>query len=62
MASGCIVGVCFLCKMHVFEDEASWYNDKWKHTYCRTKQSLKQENEALKRELEEYKKWFDGKV
>ncbi|OAB30222.1 hypothetical protein PMSD_20785 [Paenibacillus macquariensis subsp. defensor] len=58
MASGCIVGECFVCGDWVFESESSWQNDKWKHSHCKTQSSLKQENELLIRELEEYKRWI----
>ena len=60
MASGCILSECFICGELVFEDEAVWYNDVWKHSYCKTTRDLRQENEALKRELEEYRRWLKG--
>lgn len=60
MASGCILGDCYLCKMPVFEDEAR-YNDKigkFKHSYCKTSNELQLENEMLRKELEDYKRWL----
>lgn len=62
MASGCIVGYCYLCDMPVFEDEASW-NDtiyKFKHSYCKSNKQLEIENKALRNEIEEYKRWLSG--
>lgn len=64
MASGCIVGDCYLCKMPVFEDEAR-YNDnlnKFKHSSCKTNKELQFENEQLRKELETFRHWFGGRI
>jgi hypothetical protein len=58
MASGAILGDCYVCSWHVYEDEAVWYNNKLKHGTCKTKSSLMQENEMLRRELEDYHRWL----
>lgn len=59
MASGCIVGECYLCNELVFEDEAKWHNNnKWKHASCKPHSQLKLENEWLRKELEDYHKWL----
>jgi hypothetical protein len=64
MASGCIVGECYLCKMPVYEDEARWNDNinKFKHSYCKTNQELRYENELLRKELEPYHKWLKGHI
>ena len=62
MASGCILGDCYLCKMPVFEDEAT-FNDKtgkFKHSYCKTNKELQHENNHLKGKVEEYERWFNN--
>lgn len=60
MASGCIFGECFVCGDLVFEDQAIFLNGKWKHSYCKNRRTLKQENEALRKELEGYKRRIKG--
>lgn len=64
MASGCILGDCYLCKMPVFEDEARYNEsvDKFKHSYCKTNKELQFENENLRKELAEFKRWFGGSL
>ncbi|MCD5324754.1 hypothetical protein LQ226_13475 [Pontibacillus sp. HN14] len=47
-----------MCGWLVYEDEQTWYNDSLKHSTCKSKPQLKQENERLKEELAEYRKWF----
>jgi hypothetical protein len=64
MASGCIIGDCYLCKMPVFEDEVIWNDkiNKFKHSYCKTNKELRYENELLRKELEPYYKWLKGYI
>lgn len=67
MASGCIVGECPVCDNLVFEDE--WSGATFERTnefvhigkcadLFRTKGHLILENERLKKEIAEYKKFF----
>jgi hypothetical protein len=69
MASGCIVGDCPVCDYPVFEDEWSGQlyerTEKFVHLgkcaqIYRSKGHLIEENERLKKELNEYKRWFDN--
>lgn len=64
MASGCIMGDCFLCGEHVFEDEIVWdeLENKPRHQWCKTNKMLRVENERLQTEMKKYKNWFDGKL
>jgi hypothetical protein len=64
MASGCIVGDCYLCKMPVFEDEARWNDkiNKFKHSYCKMNKELQFENERLQKELDEFRRWFGASL
>jgi cell shape-determining protein MreC len=62
LASGCIVGNCYLCEMPVFEDEAKYnrHSGEFKHDYCKVEKELQLENKQLRRRLEEYEQWLKG--
>jgi hypothetical protein len=61
MASGCIVGDCYICGDQVYEDELAWVGDNMRHYTCKGNRTLFQENQALRRELEDYWKWISGR-
>ncbi|WP_020615769.1 hypothetical protein [Paenibacillus daejeonensis] len=61
MASGCILGVCFVCNDHVYEDQLGWSGDRMKHTTCKTISDVRLENRMLHEELKEYRQWISGK-
>ncbi|AIW41802.1 hypothetical protein [Paenibacillus polymyxa] len=58
MASGCILGTCYICGGLIYEDEIGWHGDKMKHTTCRSLSEIKLENDRLRQELDEWKKWM----
>lgn len=62
MSSGCILGDCYICGWQVYEDEIAWTGDHMRHSTCKGSRTLRQENEALRRELEEYKQWKDNQI
>lgn len=60
MASGCILGECYICREWVYEDEIAWTDDHMRHSTCKGSRTLRQENESLRIELEDYLRWKNG--
>ncbi|MGC5773640.1 hypothetical protein J4O75_14945 [Paenibacillus pabuli] len=60
MASGCILGICYICDGQIYEDELGWNDNLMKHKTCRSISELHLENKLLRQQLEDYKKWVLG--